>query len=298
MQLRLGQNVRRDVVFFFFFLFSSKIKTSDNIHIRTLKPHTCNNTFKVSLVSRKWLIEKYCYRIRNNPNYPVKALKQDIRSEHVLDVSSQCCTGIYALFEAYLYNNFILKHKGLALKKLMFEARKAKRECKFKKVMEKMKIVDETAFQWCQSRNPMQWSRAYFKTRSKDIWPFTCLNELLPPEIEKKSGRPKVSRRTEPQETEQNLQQGSLKRMGAKIDTVTIRSLAITKGVVTGLPPPPAHMQKIVANQQPIQVSGTQVQPTALKWKVYKEEEEETIGTLEFSLSYSQFHIHSLVEIG
>lgn len=50
----------------------------------------------------------------------------------------------------------------------------------------------------------------------KDMWPSTCLNELLPPEVENMPGRPKVLKRKEPIEIEQNLQQGSLKRMGTK----------------------------------------------------------------------------------
>ncbi|KAI5657167.1 hypothetical protein M9H77_25960 [Catharanthus roseus] len=64
-----------------------RFSKNNSTQIRTLKPHSCNRTFKVSLVSRKWLIENYYYRIRNNPNYLVNSLKQDIRSEHVLDVS-------------------------------------------------------------------------------------------------------------------------------------------------------------------------------------------------------------------
>lgn len=33
------------------------------------------------------MIDKYAHRLRNNPSYPIKALKQDIRNEHVVDVS-------------------------------------------------------------------------------------------------------------------------------------------------------------------------------------------------------------------
>lgn len=41
----------------------------------------------VPLANRKWLLEKYAYKIRSNPHYPINALKQDIRTENVLDIS-------------------------------------------------------------------------------------------------------------------------------------------------------------------------------------------------------------------
>lgn len=67
----------------------------------------------------------------------------------------------------HLYNNFRLKHKGIALKRLMFEAGKETRECDFVKVMEKTKVVDEAAYQWCQARNSVRWSRAFIKAHYK-----------------------------------------------------------------------------------------------------------------------------------
>lgn len=57
------------------------------MQIKRLHLHTCNRLFKVPLVSRKWLVEKYACRIRSNPKYPIKSLRQDIRTEHVIDVS-------------------------------------------------------------------------------------------------------------------------------------------------------------------------------------------------------------------
>lgn len=66
----------------------------------------------------------------------------------------------------HLYNNFRLKHKGLALKILKFDARKATRECDFDKFIDRMKSVDEGVYQWCKSRNPAHWSRAFFKSQT------------------------------------------------------------------------------------------------------------------------------------
>lgn len=46
----------------------------------------------------------------------------------------------------HLYNNFRLKHKDLRLKKLMFDVGKTFRECDFMNVVDKMKIVDKSAY--------------------------------------------------------------------------------------------------------------------------------------------------------
>lgn len=58
-----------------------------------------------------------------------------------------------------LYYNFSLKHKGLALKRLMFDTGKVSRESDFQKVMERIKNVDEEAYQWYMSINPCHWQR-------------------------------------------------------------------------------------------------------------------------------------------
>lgn len=49
-----------------------------------------------------------------------------------------------------------------------------------------------------------------------DMWPENPCCELLPPEIQKLHGRPKVMKRKEPAEIQQNMEQGKLKRMGTK----------------------------------------------------------------------------------
>lgn len=67
----------------------------------------------------------------------------------------------------HMYNNFILKHKGLALKKLLFDEDKATREVYFNKVMDRVKAVDEEAYKWFNDRKQAHEPMAFFRSHCK-----------------------------------------------------------------------------------------------------------------------------------
>ncbi|XP_012843168.1 PREDICTED: uncharacterized protein LOC105963322 [Erythranthe guttata] len=66
----------------------------------------------------------------------------------------------------HMYNNFKMKHKGLALKDLLWRAATSTRVADFNRVMEEFKKVDSAAFDWLKGKSPMNWSRSHFST-----WP-------------------------------------------------------------------------------------------------------------------------------
>lgn len=64
----------------------------------------------------------------------------------------------------HLYSNFRDAHKGIELRKLLWEATKATTVPTFHKVMEKMRNIDVQAYTWLAEKPPMQWSRSQFST--------------------------------------------------------------------------------------------------------------------------------------
>ena len=69
----------------------------------------------------------------------------------------------------HLYQNFRQKHKGKALKDLVWNAARASNEVKFKICMERLEQEDKEARKWFDHpERPFQtWTRALFKTHSR-----------------------------------------------------------------------------------------------------------------------------------
>lgn len=51
--------------------------------------HKCVRSFHVPWVSTKWILDRYCDRIRSNPTWPIKSLAETIEKERIVKVSIQ-----------------------------------------------------------------------------------------------------------------------------------------------------------------------------------------------------------------
>ncbi|KAK8672002.1 hypothetical protein V6N13_110380 [Hibiscus sabdariffa] len=67
----------------------------------------------------------------------------------------------------HIYTNFKEKHKGQALKDVVWKAARATYLREFENAMDQLKSLSEAAYIWIKGKNPAQWSRSHFSTRSK-----------------------------------------------------------------------------------------------------------------------------------
>ncbi|KAK8661477.1 hypothetical protein V6N13_091079 [Hibiscus sabdariffa] len=67
----------------------------------------------------------------------------------------------------HMYTNFKEKHKGQALKNVVWKAARATYLKEFEDVMDQLKALSEAAYNWIKGKDPSQWSRSHFSTRSK-----------------------------------------------------------------------------------------------------------------------------------
>ncbi|KAK1587371.1 hypothetical protein Q3G72_012209 [Acer saccharum] len=63
----------------------------------------------------------------------------------------------------HFYNNFKASHKGLLLKQLLWGAAKSTTKQGFTQYMERLRMESEAAYQWLANKDPLHWSRAFFK---------------------------------------------------------------------------------------------------------------------------------------
>ncbi|KAK0588317.1 hypothetical protein LWI29_037845 [Acer saccharum] len=63
----------------------------------------------------------------------------------------------------HFYNNFKASHKGLILKQLLWGATKSTTKQGFTQYMERLRIESEATYQWLADKDPLHWSRAFFK---------------------------------------------------------------------------------------------------------------------------------------
>jgi len=69
-------------------IYASKVQGKHTLQVKTFNPvHTCNRVLCVPQVSTKWLANKYCDRLRNNPTWPSASMKKTMKSENVLKLS-------------------------------------------------------------------------------------------------------------------------------------------------------------------------------------------------------------------
>lgn len=65
-----------------FYIWCSKLKNAEAIQIKTLLDnHLCTKPYRNTLVSMKYLIERYGYRIRQNPQWKVKDMIEGFQVE-------------------------------------------------------------------------------------------------------------------------------------------------------------------------------------------------------------------------
>ncbi|KAI3410640.1 uncharacterized protein J3R85_018644 [Psidium guajava] len=69
-------------------IYASKMQGEHTLQVKTLNSvHKCNRALYVPQVSSKWLANKYCDRLRNNPTWPSASMKKTMESENVLKLS-------------------------------------------------------------------------------------------------------------------------------------------------------------------------------------------------------------------
>ncbi|KAL3753889.1 hypothetical protein ACJRO7_001174 [Eucalyptus globulus] len=69
-------------------IYASKVQGKHTLQVKTFNPvHTCNRVLCLPQVSTKWLANKYCDRLRNNPTWPGTSMKKIMESENVLKLS-------------------------------------------------------------------------------------------------------------------------------------------------------------------------------------------------------------------
>ncbi|KAL5574033.1 hypothetical protein UlMin_023630 [Ulmus minor] len=67
----------------------------------------------------------------------------------------------------HLHNNFMVHHKGLFLKQLMWSVGNCVFIHNFQQEMEKMKMDSPSAFEWLAAKDPRHWSRAFLREGAK-----------------------------------------------------------------------------------------------------------------------------------
>ncbi|KAK8610086.1 hypothetical protein V6N13_026630 [Hibiscus sabdariffa] len=67
----------------------------------------------------------------------------------------------------HMYTNFKEKHKGQALKDVVWKTTRATYLREFEDAMDQLKALSEAAYNWIKGKDPSQWSRSHFSTRSK-----------------------------------------------------------------------------------------------------------------------------------
>ncbi|KAK3440773.1 hypothetical protein EUGRSUZ_B01037 [Eucalyptus grandis] len=69
-------------------IYDSKVQREHTLQVKTFNSiHTCNRALHVPQISTKWLANKYCDRLRNNPTWPGASMKKTMESENVLKLS-------------------------------------------------------------------------------------------------------------------------------------------------------------------------------------------------------------------
>ncbi|XP_062112870.1 uncharacterized protein LOC133824026 [Humulus lupulus] len=92
-----------------------------------------------------------------------KGLKQslkDLWEEGVPEVEHRHCA-------RHLEKNFIKVYKDKKLKELLWKAAREVSVRRFEGVMEEIKKIDESAFDWLMEAGPQHWSRSHFRTHPK-----------------------------------------------------------------------------------------------------------------------------------
>ena len=69
-------------------IYASKVQREHTLQVKTFNPiNTCNRVLHVPQVSTKWLANKYCDKLRNNPTWPGASMKKIMESKNVLKLS-------------------------------------------------------------------------------------------------------------------------------------------------------------------------------------------------------------------
>ncbi|KAK8715877.1 hypothetical protein V6N13_043203 [Hibiscus sabdariffa] len=204
--------------------------------------HNCSKTVANRNITSKWMEKYYIGIDANDCIYPIAyaavesenmsswnwfldILKTDLDIENTFSIvfMSDRQKGLKEAIEdlflnaddrkcvRHMYTNFKEKHKGQALKDVVWKAVRATYLREFEDAMDQLKALSKAAYNWIKGKDPSQWSRSHFSTRSKcDMllnnhcpyqWaPVTDMEPILPPIIRRPLGRPTKRRRLEPYE--------------------------------------------------------------------------------------------------
>lgn len=87
-------------------IYASKVQREHILQVKTLNPvHICYRALHVPQISSKWLANKYCDRLVNNPTQPYASLKQTMESESILKLSKIVVYRVMAIIMSMIIGN-------------------------------------------------------------------------------------------------------------------------------------------------------------------------------------------------
>ncbi|KAK8669404.1 hypothetical protein V6N13_106835 [Hibiscus sabdariffa] len=180
---------------------SPKDSTNTSWQIKTyFGEHDCIRDVKNRNSTYKWVAKAYVDKFRVEPTYSTKSLRQDVATYHILQGLVDAIIDVFPYAKhrtcvRHLYSNFKLKNgnQGKALKDVLWKAVRATYMKEFTDAMSKIRSMSDASFKWLQGKDPRQWSKSHFSTRSKIMTRIVSkkqqvekINGLLCPKIQKK----------------------------------------------------------------------------------------------------------------
>ena len=58
--------------------------------VKSLNPsHSCTEKYKSSIITSRWIADRMVHKFRTQPNYPLKALCEDVKEKWNVDVTNR-----------------------------------------------------------------------------------------------------------------------------------------------------------------------------------------------------------------
>ena len=71
-------------------VYGSLVTGEKTFMVKSLNPtHSCTRKYKSSIVTSRWIVDRMVHKFRTQPNYPLKALREDVKEKWNVDVSTR-----------------------------------------------------------------------------------------------------------------------------------------------------------------------------------------------------------------
>ena len=71
-------------------MYGSLVTGEKTFMVKSLNPtHSCTKKYKSSIVISGWIVDRMVQKFRIQPNYPLKALREDVKEKWNMDVSTR-----------------------------------------------------------------------------------------------------------------------------------------------------------------------------------------------------------------